>query len=121
MSDVPTEAEIDAVWKRFGIERYRDHDMTYECRLAAHIIKLEKAVVHLQKGDKCRYEGCVEFASQVASGRQIHRYSDASGTTETPGHPEPAVYCDEHASKVAGEDCPEYCEHCPNCGCMFGG
>ena len=75
---------------------------------------------------QCAFEGCDQPATEIACGRAHGRYvnpGEGHGPylmKQHPGHPTPAWYCSVHAELVADEDCPEYKEMCPNCGCRFG-
>ena len=76
-----------------------------------------------QTTTQCYFEGCDQPAVEMACGRAHGRYVNPSGPylmKQHPGHPTPAWYCSVHAELVADEDCPEYKEMCPNCGCRFG-
>lgn len=55
---------------------------------------------------QCQYENCTEAATSIACGRHYHA--------------DVGCYCDKHADLVVDENCPEYHENCPNCGCRFG-
>jgi hypothetical protein len=66
----------------------------------------------LVAGRTCQFAGCGEPATVIACGRETH-HGDG-------GHPGAGVYCGTHARVVADERDPEYIDHCPNCGAMFG-
>jgi len=62
---------------------------------------------------QCSYEGCDKPATHIACGRMVFM-------SDEKGHPKPACYCAEHATRVANEDYPEDTNDCPNCGCLCG-
>ena len=53
----------------------------------------------------CQYEGCERPAEVLAVDRR-HKYAVGS-------------YCEEHATRIAEEDNPEYVVGYPNCGCLI--
>ena len=69
-------------------------------------------MIHKIKG-LCQYKGCRKKAVEIASGRETYIEND-------PGHPTPALYCEDHAAIVSDEQFPEYIVECPNCQCKFG-
>jgi hypothetical protein len=62
---------------------------------------------------QCQYAGCDKPATKMACGRESYN-------EDSPCHPSPDFYCDEHAFAVADEDFPEYVHTCLNCGCLQG-
>lgn len=70
-------------------------------------------ITEIPKDAKCQYEDCDAPATRIACGRESYM-------AEAKRHPNPAVYCDVHASMVTDEGYPEYGHTCPNCGCESG-
>lgn len=75
--------------------------------LPADRTKVEPPVkLLIMPGEECDHEACDgKPATEVAQ----------SGETKKLG-----AYCATHARMVADDNNPEYIEHCPNCGCVFG-
>lgn len=59
----------------------------------------------------CDFKGCRRVAK---------RWADSFEGVGDERLGEAAAYCEQHASKIALGDNPEYIVDCPNCGCRFG-